>query len=154
MRMIQSCMKVSDARCCDIWVFTDHGVSALRVEWCKAYARTRCFEEEIRLGREEMGRTIEYGHTAAEKWDIHAVAELLGAEPELTEGRRAYAAEKADRERETCAFLMKNWAGIRAKANAYLGGTAPVEGEEVTIRLDMGDELELEEEEALLEGED
>ncbi|KAJ7925440.1 hypothetical protein B0H13DRAFT_1600492 [Mycena leptocephala] len=127
---------------------------ALQVEWCKAYARTRRFKEEIRLGREEMGRTIEYGHTAADKWDIHVVAKLLGVEPELTEGQWAYAAEKADREHETCAFLMKNWVGIRAKVNAYLGGTAPVEGEEVTIRLDMGDELEPEEEEALLEGED
>jgi hypothetical protein len=101
-----------------------------------------------------MGRTIEYGHTAAGKWDVHADAELPGAEPELTEGRQAYAAEKADRERETCAFLVKSWAGIRGKANAYLAGTAPVVGEEVTIHLDMGDELDPEEEEALLEGED
>ncbi|KAJ6454053.1 hypothetical protein C8R47DRAFT_997428 [Mycena vitilis] len=127
---------------------------ALRVEWCKAYARSLRFTEEIRLLRAEMHRTIDFGDTAARKWDILASEELEGAERELTEGRQAYAAEKADRERKTCVELRKNWRGILARADAYLDGVSVDNAEEVMIQLDLGDELEPDDEEALLEGDD
>ncbi|KAJ7300377.1 hypothetical protein DFH08DRAFT_725398 [Mycena albidolilacea] len=128
---------------------------ALRLEWCKAYARAKRFSEDVRLLREEMRRTITYGYTAAAGWEELARAELPGSEPMLTEGRRAYAAEHAATERATCALLEKNWAGILAKADVYLEGTAALDAEAiVTIEMDLGDELDPEEEEARLEGEE
>lgn len=116
------------------------------------FARCRRFEEELRLLREEMQRTVAFGGTAALKWDELASAELPNSTAELTEGRQAYAAEQADRERRTAAYLNRQWAGILAKADQYLDGRAPVETGEVMIRFDLGDELDPEDEEAMLEG--
>ncbi|KAF8168597.1 hypothetical protein K438DRAFT_1616101, partial [Mycena galopus ATCC 62051] len=128
---------------------------ALRLEWCKAYARSRRYSEEVRLLREEMRRTIAYGVTAAEKWEELMVQELSGAEPEVTEGRRAYAAEQAAKERTTVARLERNWAGILAKADQYLDGSAELDAETfVTVEMELEDELDPEEEEARLEGGD
>ncbi|KAJ7794073.1 hypothetical protein B0H14DRAFT_3497397 [Mycena olivaceomarginata] len=128
---------------------------ALRLEWCKAYARTRRLSEEVRLLREEMRRMIAYGRTAAEKWDDLASEEQPGMESEVTEGRRAYAFEHAAIERQTCETLDRNWAGILAKADAYLEGRTAEDRESVvTVEMEMGDELDPEEEEARLEGEE
>ncbi|KAJ7231598.1 hypothetical protein B0H12DRAFT_1239914 [Mycena haematopus] len=78
-----------------------------------------------------------------------------GVRPRLTEGRWAYAAEHAATERATCALLERNWAGILAKADTYLDGTAALDAESiVTIEMEFGDELEPEEEEARLEGDE
>ncbi|KAJ7446031.1 hypothetical protein B0H11DRAFT_1930373 [Mycena galericulata] len=127
---------------------------ALRVEWCKAFARTTRFSEEIRHLREEMRRTVAFGYTAARKWDALSVEELPNSTPELTEGRRAYAAEHADTERRTCALLEKKWAAILRRADSYLAGEIQAVGGQVTVELEMGDELDPEEEEARLEGEE
>ncbi|KAJ7795078.1 hypothetical protein B0H14DRAFT_3496404 [Mycena olivaceomarginata] len=128
---------------------------ALRLEWCKAYARAKRFSEDVRLLREEMRRTMAYGYTAAGKWDAVAREELPGTPPEVTEGRCAYAVEHAATERATCALLEKKWAGILAKADVYLEGTAELDAESVvTIEMELGDELDPEEEEARLEGEE
>ncbi|KAJ7036101.1 hypothetical protein C8F04DRAFT_954156, partial [Mycena alexandri] len=126
---------------------------ALRVEWCKAFARSRRFDEEVRLLREEMRRTVAFGRTMAVKWDALAGAVVEGASAELTEGRQAYAAEQADWERATCGLLEEKWAGILAKAQAYLDGLDGG-GEQITIEMELGDELEPEDEEALLEREE
>ncbi|KAJ7780556.1 hypothetical protein DFH07DRAFT_949798 [Mycena maculata] len=108
---------------------------ALRAEWCKAYARSRRLGEEVRHLWEEMRRTIAFGYTAAGKWDILADDVLDDASVELTEGRQAYAAEQAD-------------------ADQYLDGLGVVDSVPVRIQLELGDELDPDEEEALLEGED
>ncbi|KAJ7165774.1 hypothetical protein C8R46DRAFT_899899 [Mycena filopes] len=126
---------------------------ALRVEWCKVYARSQRFEEEVRLLREEMRRAVAYGRKAAEEWDLLAAAEIEGSSVELTEGQCAYAAENADRERATCAYLEGQWCGILAKADTYLAGSS-AGGAAIVIELELGDELDPEDEEALLEGED
>ncbi|KAJ7248186.1 hypothetical protein B0H12DRAFT_1203131 [Mycena haematopus] len=128
---------------------------ALRVEWSKAFSRARRYSEDVRLLREEMRRTIAYGYAAVNQWDALAAAtELPGSEAELTEGRHAYAAEHASKERQTCALLERKWAGILAKADMYLEGTAELDAEAVvTIEMELGDELDPEDEEARLEGE-
>ncbi|KAJ7818021.1 hypothetical protein B0H13DRAFT_1662239 [Mycena leptocephala] len=131
-----------------------HFYDALRVEWCKAYSRVKRYSEDVRHVREEMRQIIDYGKTAAAKWDVLAEEELPGSSPELTEGRRAYAAEHADTERRTCALLEKNWVAILRRADAYLEGKLEAEADAITVELDIGDELEAEEEEAWLEGED
>jgi hypothetical protein len=127
----------------------------LKLKWCKAYARAKRFSEDVRLLREEMCRSIAYGYTAAARWEELTGAELPGLDLALTEGCRAYAAEHAATERATCALLEKNWAGILAKADVYLEGMAALDAEAiVTIEMDLEDELDPEEEEVCLEGED
>jgi hypothetical protein len=120
---------------------------------------------------------ISFGHKAAAEWDRRTSEELPSAEPELTEGRHAYAAEHADTERRTCAHLEKQWAGIRRRADAYLEGTLQAEPDTerqssarlerdwaavlqqetemdpITVVLDIGDDLDADKEEALLEDE-
>ncbi|KAK7052697.1 CxC2 domain-containing protein [Favolaschia claudopus] len=103
---------------------------ALRVEWCKARARSG-------------------------KWDSLAAGEWPGATEELTEGRRAYAAEQAATECARCADLEKRWRPILAKADAYLrsGGAAEASVDGIVlVDVNLGDELGVEEEEARLEG--
>jgi hypothetical protein len=101
-----------------------------------------------------MQHTVAYGETAAKIWDSHACTELPGASPALTEGRQVYAAEQADREHRTTAFLNQQWVGILARANGYLEGTVLEDTGEIMIQLNLGDELEPDDEEVLLEGEE
>jgi hypothetical protein len=102
-----------------------------------------------------MRRTIAFGDTAATLWDLLASDELPESSPELTEGRRAYAAEQADKERATCAMLERNWRAILRRADAYLEGSlAPETEPSVTVEMDIADELDPEEEEAFLEGQE
>jgi hypothetical protein len=127
---------------------------ALRVEWCKALARSSRYTEEVMLLREEMRRTIAYGQTAAMQWDALAVAELPGASAEVTEGRCAYAAEQAATERARCTDLERRWTGLLMRADAYLEGRNLVDlAAPVTVEVDIADELDAEEE-ARLEGEE
>ncbi|KAF7356783.1 CxC2 domain-containing protein [Mycena venus] len=130
-----------------------------RVEWCKALAQTNRYEEEVRLLREEMRRTIAYGETAAWEWERLASEELPGASGELTEGRHAYAFEHAATERARCWKLEERWRAILQKADAFLSGdqtaaaaAAPAASAAVTVMMEMADELDPEEEEARLEG--
>ncbi|KAJ7264470.1 hypothetical protein B0H12DRAFT_1011966, partial [Mycena haematopus] len=122
-----------------IWYSTNVGggdqelVDALRVEWCKAYARMKRWHEDIVLVEEEMRRTIEYGAWMAAQWEMRATARSEGVSPALAEGLRAYAAEHVDRERETCLRLAKQWSGLREKARGYLAGIGTESGEEVVI---------------------
>ncbi|KAF7330718.1 CxC2 domain-containing protein [Mycena sanguinolenta] len=97
---------------------------ALRVEWCKALARSH--------------------------WERLAGESLAGASEELTEGRCAYAAEHALTERARCADLEKRWRPILDRADAYLAGNTDIAA--VTVEVDVTDELDPEEEEARLEG--
>ncbi|KAJ6464246.1 hypothetical protein C8R47DRAFT_992084 [Mycena vitilis] len=127
---------------------------ALRVEWCKAYCRAKRYAEDVRMLRCEMRRTIEFGTTEAALWDALAEEELEGASAELTEGRRAYAAEHAATERKTCAYLTEKWGPILRRADTYLDGALAGEADDVTVEMDIGDELEPEEEEARLEAEE
>jgi hypothetical protein len=61
----------------EIGNFTDHDL-ALRIEWCKAYARTRRWQEEMLLVDEEVrcaGVTLEF---RAREWDQRAMAVPIG----------------------------------------------------------------------------
>ncbi|KAJ7078756.1 hypothetical protein C8R43DRAFT_910284 [Mycena crocata] len=130
---------------------------ALRVEWCKAYTRARRYAEDVRHLRAEMERTLESGETEAWEWEEAAIesAGLPGASEELAEGRRAYAAEHATIERTTCQRLRGKWAGILQRADAFLAGEEVADADGIiTVELDLGDELDPEEEEARLEAEE
>ncbi|KAJ6489344.1 hypothetical protein C8R47DRAFT_1071689 [Mycena vitilis] len=120
---------------------SDVRVAALRVEWCKAYARTRRWHEDIVLVDEEMRRTIEFGVWLAHEWDSCATARTRDVTPELAEGLRAYAMEQVDRESRTCTKLSRQWGGLRKRARAYLAG-ARLQGPLPEIVVDLADEEE------------
>ncbi|KAJ7048755.1 hypothetical protein C8F01DRAFT_1276102 [Mycena amicta] len=113
-------------------------VEALRVEWCKAFARMRRWREDVVLVEEEMRRTIEYGHSAAHRWAERADARVEFVDETLLEGLRAYAREQEDREMRTSHQLAANWMGIRMKGRAYLAGETPA-GVEIVVLLDDDD---------------
>jgi hypothetical protein len=121
---------------------------ALRIEWCKAYARMRRWHEDVVLVEEEMRRTIEYGHSAGRVWAERADVRAGTVDNELLEGLAAYAHEQEDREATTSNNLTEKWAGIRLKGRAYLAReTAP--GVDIVVPLDdddAGEEGEEEEE--------
>ncbi|KAJ7195402.1 hypothetical protein B0H12DRAFT_1245586 [Mycena haematopus] len=132
---------------------------ALRVEWCKGFARSSRYDEEVRLVREEMRRTMAYGEREAADWERVGATEWPEASPEFTEGRRAYAAEHAATERARCADLERRWRGILAKADVYVasesrGAEGSAASGRVTVEIDLADELDPEEEEARLEAEE
>jgi hypothetical protein len=91
------------------------------------------------LVEEEMRRTIEYGEWMAGQWEIWATARTEGLNVALEEGLRAYAAEHVDREKRTCNQLMKQWAGLRGKARAYLAGITTDARTEVIVDTEGGD---------------
>ena len=61
----------------------------IRVEWCKAFARLRRWQEQIPLVREEMRRTLVSLAHRADGWRARATADKR--EGALGEGARAYA---------------------------------------------------------------
>ncbi|KAJ7863421.1 hypothetical protein B0H13DRAFT_2354190 [Mycena leptocephala] len=81
-------------------------VEALRVEWCKAYARLRRWNEDVVIVDEEMKRTIEFGEWMALEWEQRATARTANMTPVLAEG-------------------LPQWAGLREKARVYLAGITP-----------------------------
>ncbi|KAJ6475381.1 hypothetical protein C8R45DRAFT_1159328 [Mycena sanguinolenta] len=84
-------------------------VEALRVEWCKAYARMRRWHEDVVLVEEEMRRTIEYGYWQAREWLERSVGRESMVGDELQEGLKAYALEQVHRETRTCEDLTTKW---------------------------------------------
>ncbi|KAJ7712131.1 hypothetical protein B0H16DRAFT_1342977 [Mycena metata] len=115
---------------------------ALRVEWCKAYSRSRRWREELVLVEEEMRRTIAYGVTAEQRWLARANARtvMLGTSvpmsAEVAEGVRAYALEQADRERRTCEKVREDWVAIRARGAQYLAGVDISGQGEIVVEVD------------------
>ncbi|KAJ7017144.1 hypothetical protein C8F04DRAFT_979867 [Mycena alexandri] len=115
---------------------------ALRVEWCKAYSRSKRWREELVLLEEEMRRTIEFGRWAEKRWVARASARtvMLGKtaaiSPEVAEGVSAYALEHADRERRTWEALAVDWAPIRKRGEKYLKGDDISQEPELVIEVD------------------
>ncbi|KAJ7678410.1 hypothetical protein B0H17DRAFT_1236048 [Mycena rosella] len=95
-------------------------VEALRVEWCKAYARMRRWDEDVVLVEEEMRRTIQYGYWEAGEWLQRSVAREGTFAPELEEGLKAYALEQTHCEAKTCEKLLGDWARVQEWGRAYL----------------------------------
>ncbi|KAJ7021705.1 hypothetical protein C8F04DRAFT_1213743 [Mycena alexandri] len=81
------------------WIWYTAGIPEDESDPRLKEARTHRYNEEVQLLREEMRRTIAFGYKEAEEWDRLAGEELEGASGEVTEGRRAYAAEHAATER-------------------------------------------------------
>ncbi|KAJ7024853.1 hypothetical protein C8F04DRAFT_1269860 [Mycena alexandri] len=113
-------------------------VDALRVEWCRAYARMRRWHEDIVLVEEEMRRTIEYGAWMGGQWQMRATARTEDLTPALSEGLRAYTLEHVKREEDTCLRLAKQWVGLRERARVYLAGVPEEVSTMTEIVIDVG----------------
>ncbi|KAJ7494547.1 hypothetical protein B0H11DRAFT_2155926 [Mycena galericulata] len=101
-----------------IWMGTDSSASAtdkailtaLRVEWAKAFARVKRWTEEVDLLKEEMRRVPVTLRAKAAWWDGKAVLE--GSSLEHTEGMRAYGARQGNLMRRLAAHFEVMWAGL------------------------------------------
>ncbi|KAJ6480697.1 hypothetical protein C8R47DRAFT_1218545 [Mycena vitilis] len=86
-------------------------LTGLRVEWCKAWARTRRWTEEVRLLREEMRRVpVTLRHKAA--WWMERCFPT-GFEDEHREGANAYATRQATLFTKLADHFEKMWAPIK-----------------------------------------
>ncbi|KAJ7170324.1 hypothetical protein C8R43DRAFT_944839 [Mycena crocata] len=130
----------------------DELIEVLRVEWCKAYSRTRRWNEDVVLVDEEMGRTIEFGAWSACTWRTRATARNRKLTPELAEGLNAYAMEHVEREERTCLKLAREWQGLRERAKDYLAGVPADHGAKLVVEL--GEEEPESDDEGDLEGDD
>ncbi|KAJ7753122.1 hypothetical protein DFH07DRAFT_774254 [Mycena maculata] len=122
-------------------------VEALRVEWCKAYARMCRWHEDTVLVEEEMRRTIAYGYWSATKWIWRGGGgQRSDVDAALGEGLRAYALEQSGRELQTCEMLEKKWKGLRERACVFLARESGP-GVEVVVPLEVGDDDDPDDEE-------
>ncbi|KAJ7768836.1 hypothetical protein B0H16DRAFT_1716037 [Mycena metata] len=104
------------------WIWTAAGTSgtdaeleeALRIEWCKAYARTRRWGEEMRLIDEEvrrLGVTLEY---MAKEWEGRAKGVRVGVVAyEEAEGGMAFAMKQAAMYRQIVARVVISMTELR-----------------------------------------
>ncbi|KAL1724984.1 hypothetical protein EV714DRAFT_277963 [Schizophyllum commune] len=83
----------------------------IKVEYCKAYARAKRWEEEVPLLREEMRRTLVSLGAEAARWE--GIAELESRPGPLGEGARAYAYTQADVYRRLAARFEALWKDVR-----------------------------------------
>ncbi|KAK7017907.1 hypothetical protein VNI00_018519 [Paramarasmius palmivorus] len=80
---------------------------AIRVEWCKAWARKRRWDEELQLVIEEMRRTIATLEHCAKQWQARAIE---WADDAASEGRSAYALRQAFIRSSLAAKFQRLWA--------------------------------------------
>ncbi|KAJ7803369.1 hypothetical protein B0H14DRAFT_3091988 [Mycena olivaceomarginata] len=89
----------------------DAVLTGLRVEWCKAWARTRRWTEEVQLLKDEMRRTPLSLHHNASWWMEHRYPE--GFEDEHAEGAAAYATRQATLHTDIATAFETLWAPLR-----------------------------------------
>ncbi|KAJ3963733.1 hypothetical protein EV361DRAFT_813085 [Lentinula raphanica] len=112
----------------------------LRVEWCKAYARVRRWNEEVQLIQEEQRRCLETLEWQAKWWEQRAnVPQFLGSH---AEGVAAYANYQANIKQKIASAFAEQWKLLQ------------VSGENVETGSDIAiGESRVEEEEGELPGE-
>ena len=69
---------------------------AYQLEWLKCYARSQCWEEEVKLLKEEMQRTLKFLKWKSLLWLSKRLSKPLPSSPSaLHEGLNAYASRQA-----------------------------------------------------------
>ncbi|KAJ3817196.1 hypothetical protein F5880DRAFT_1493320, partial [Lentinula raphanica] len=100
----------------------------LRVEWCKAYARVRRWNEEVQLIQEEQRRCLETLEWEAKRWEGHAnVAQFSGSH---AEGVAAYANYQASIKRNIASTFVQQWKLIQVSGENFETGLDSEENEE------------------------
>jgi hypothetical protein len=115
---------------------------ALRAEWCKAWAWSLRWKEELVLLDEEMRRMIEYGKWRSAWWKERRDE---AADGEVGEGKRGYAAEGMETELARSTALESKWSGIQNKAQLIIIGLDT--GEPIEVELTREDMIDGEEDE-------
>ncbi|KAJ7837463.1 hypothetical protein B0H13DRAFT_1912461 [Mycena leptocephala] len=99
------------------WIWTAHGAlgdeeerlhESVRVEWVRAYARKKRWEEEVMLLREEMRRVLRYLAWQSGWWR-QRIELREDASPEVAAGIRAYALKQAHSHDRLGAFFERKW---------------------------------------------
>ena len=84
--------------------------AALRVEWCKAQERARCYEEEEELVIEEMRRTLVMFEVTACEWDKRSASPSLSTlDATAAIGVAAYGAKQAAMHRQLIDVFINDW---------------------------------------------
>lgn len=103
-----------------------NGRLGVRVEWLKARARAQRWEEEVRLLREEMRRTLASFSWQAKWWDTKALYDV--PDIVLAEGLHAYALEHADMFRALEVVFQARWTAVRERADTFLSRDSVLDG--------------------------
>ncbi|KAJ7729882.1 hypothetical protein B0H14DRAFT_3518187 [Mycena olivaceomarginata] len=107
----------------------------VRVEWCKAYARVKCWREEVLLLQEEMNRCLRTLEWQAGVWDQRATREhycgrIVYAEAHL-QGAMALAARQAAMRRKLASRFHQLW--WSAEGSQAAGSSESSGGEEPDV---------------------
>ena len=87
--------------------------AALRVEWCKAQERAKCYEEEVELIIKEMRRTLVTFEVNAHEWEQQATSPSLSTlEATTATGAAAYAYKQADIQHKLVKIFVDDWHDI------------------------------------------
>jgi hypothetical protein len=82
-------------------------IVAVRIEWCKAYARKKRWAEEVRLLEEEQRRVLQTMNHIGGLWRERAATAVGGSE--LANGRRAYALRQEAWLKRLCTRFSGQW---------------------------------------------
>ncbi|KAJ7027247.1 hypothetical protein C8F04DRAFT_965417, partial [Mycena alexandri] len=147
------------------WIWTVAGISgpdadladaltALRIEWSKAYAQTRRWEEEIEILAAEYERVMATFEYEATRWDERANRVPMAISAEDLEGARAFAKRQAAIFRDLKARGEAKWTEEKLGRGKKRPWGRPVLGDsEAMDREEEEEERErMEEDEALAQG--
>ncbi|KAJ7765192.1 hypothetical protein B0H16DRAFT_1717745 [Mycena metata] len=104
------------------WIWTVAGNSgsdveleeALRIEWAKAYARSRRWKEEVRLLEEEYRRILVTFEYEAQRWEARVIAVRVGeVEEGYAQGAVAYGLKQATMYRDIAARAVVTMTELR-----------------------------------------
>ncbi|KAJ7025057.1 hypothetical protein C8F04DRAFT_1269664 [Mycena alexandri] len=104
------------------WIWTVTGTTgsdveieeALRIEWAKAYARSRRWKEEVRLLEEEYRRILVSFEHEARRWEARVCAIPVGTvETGYAQGAVAYALKQAEMYRDIAARAIVTMTEVR-----------------------------------------
>ncbi|KAJ7701694.1 hypothetical protein B0H16DRAFT_1347920 [Mycena metata] len=120
------------------WIWTVTGTTgsdveieeALRIEWAKAYARSRRWKEEVRLLQEEYWQILVSFEYEARRWEGRLRAMPVGeVEEGYAQGAVVYALKQAEMYRDIAARAIVTMTEVR-RGKGKRRGRAPVEEEE------------------------
>ncbi|KAJ7043422.1 hypothetical protein C8F04DRAFT_1250850 [Mycena alexandri] len=120
------------------WIWTVTGMTgsdaeieeALRIEWAKAYARTRRWKEEVRLLQEEYRRILVSFEHEAQRWEARICAiPVGGVEEGYAQGAIAYGLKQAAMYRDLAARAVVTMTEVR-RGRGKKRGPAVAVGEE------------------------
>ncbi|KAJ7727252.1 hypothetical protein B0H16DRAFT_1735292 [Mycena metata] len=129
------------------WIWTVTGTTgsdveieeALRIEWAKAYARTRRWKEEVRLLEEEYRRILVSFEYEAQRWEGRIRAIPVGeVEEGYAQGAVAYGLKQAEMYRDIAARAIITMTEVR-RGRGKRRAPAPAE-EEAPVANDAAEE--------------